>query len=93
MEQKLRGHLNLLKLCLESNPEHHILQNPRKKGVPSENPGVQLRKILTEKAVKVETVRISVPNTTMTHISPTKMQRLSLWDIIEETSLVSQRES
>ncbi|EHB18760.1 Golgin-45 [Heterocephalus glaber] len=53
--------------------KHHILQSPRKKAVPSESPGVlQLGKILTEKAVEVEAVRIFVPKAAITHDIPNK---------------------
>lgn len=49
-----------------------VLQSPRKK-VPSESPGVlQLGKILTEKAVEVEAVRIFVPKAAITHDTPSK---------------------
>ena len=52
---------------------HHILQSPRKKAVPSESPGVlQLGKILAEKAVEVEAVRILVPKAAITHNIPYK---------------------
>ncbi|XP_022364289.1 golgin-45 isoform X1 [Enhydra lutris kenyoni] len=52
---------------------HHILQNPRKKAVPGESPGVlQLGKILTEKAVEVEAIRILVPKAAITHDIPSK---------------------
>lgn len=52
---------------------HHSLQSPRKKAVPSESPGVlQLGKILTEKAVEVEAVRILVPKAAITHNIPYK---------------------
>ncbi|XP_008590725.1 PREDICTED: golgin-45 [Galeopterus variegatus] len=48
--------------------KHHILQSPRKKAVPSESPGVlQLGKILTEKAIEIEAVRILVPKAAITH--------------------------
>lgn len=53
--------------------KHHILQNPRKKAVAGESPGVlQLGKILTEKAVEVEAVRILVPKAAITHNIPNK---------------------
>ncbi|XP_007935902.1 golgin-45 [Orycteropus afer afer] len=53
--------------------KHHILQSPRKKALASESPGVlQLGKILTEKAVEVEAVRILVPKAAITHDIPTK---------------------
>uniref|UniRef100_A0A8D2HCL8 Basic leucine zipper nuclear factor 1 n=2 Tax=Urocitellus parryii TaxID=9999 RepID=A0A8D2HCL8_UROPR len=53
--------------------KHHILQSPRKKAAPSENPGVlQLGKILSEKAVEVEAIRIRVPKTAITHDIPNK---------------------
>ncbi|XP_010632279.1 golgin-45 isoform X1 [Fukomys damarensis] len=53
--------------------KHHILQSPRKKAVPSESPGVlQLGKILTEKAVEIEAVRIFVPKAAITHDIPNK---------------------
>ena len=52
---------------------HHILQSPRKKAVPSESPGVlQLGKILAEKAVEVEAVKILVPKAAITHNIPYK---------------------
>ncbi|XP_012913815.1 golgin-45 isoform X1 [Mustela putorius furo] len=52
---------------------HHILQNPRKKAVPGESPGVlQLGKILTEKAMEVEAIRILVPKAAITHDIPSK---------------------
>ncbi|KAK2506939.1 hypothetical protein MC885_015221 [Smutsia gigantea] len=51
----------------------HVLQSPRKKAVPSESPGVlQLGRILPEKAVEVEAVRILVPRTAITHHVPKK---------------------
>ncbi|KAM8816046.1 golgin-45 [Rhynchonycteris naso] len=51
----------------------HVLQSPRKKAVASESPGVlQLGKILTEKAVEVEAVRILVPKAAITHVLPKK---------------------
>ncbi|CAO2637529.1 Blzf1 [Lemmus lemmus] len=54
----------------------HVLQSPRKK-VPSDSPGVlQLGKILTEKAVEVEAVRIFVPKAAITHDIPTKNAKL-----------------
>lgn len=54
----------------------HALQSPRKK-VPSDSPGVlQLGKILTEKAVEVEAVRIFVPKAAITHDIPTKNAKL-----------------
>lgn len=53
--------------------KHHILQSPRKKVVPSESPGVlQLGKILSEKAVEVEAIRILVPKAAITHDIPNK---------------------
>lgn len=53
--------------------KHHILPSPRKKAVPSESPGVlQLGKILAEKAVEVEAVRILVPKAAITHDIPNK---------------------
>lgn len=53
--------------------KHHIRQSPRKKAVTSESPGVlQLGKILTEKAVEVEAVRILVPKAAITHVVPDK---------------------
>uniref|UniRef100_A0A8C3WWZ1 Basic leucine zipper nuclear factor 1 n=1 Tax=Catagonus wagneri TaxID=51154 RepID=A0A8C3WWZ1_9CETA len=53
--------------------KHHILQSPRKKVVPSESPGVlQLGKILTEKAVEVEAIRILVPKAAISHVIPNK---------------------
>uniref|UniRef100_A0A8C9K4P0 Basic leucine zipper nuclear factor 1 n=1 Tax=Panthera tigris altaica TaxID=74533 RepID=A0A8C9K4P0_PANTA len=53
--------------------KHHILQNPRKKAVPGDSPGVlQLGKILAEKAVEVEAVRILVPKAAITHDIPNK---------------------
>ncbi|XP_012871222.1 PREDICTED: golgin-45 [Dipodomys ordii] len=53
--------------------KHAILQSPRKKAFPSESPGVlQLGKILTEKAVEVEAVRIFVPKAAITHDVPNK---------------------
>lgn len=53
--------------------KHHIRQSPRKKAIPSESPGVlQLGKILTEKAVEVEAVRILVPKAAITHVVPDK---------------------
>ncbi|XP_055480679.1 golgin-45 [Psammomys obesus] len=54
----------------------HVLQNPRKK-VLSDSPGVlQLGKILTEKAVEVEAVRIFVPKAAITHDIPTKSTKV-----------------
>ncbi|XP_063109696.1 golgin-45 isoform X1 [Cavia porcellus] len=59
--------------------KHHILQSPRKKAVPSESPGVlQLGKIVTEKAVEVEAVRIFVPKAAITHDIPNKAKVKSL---------------
>ncbi|XP_069865228.1 golgin-45 isoform X1 [Dipodomys merriami] len=53
--------------------KHAILQSPRKKAFPSESPGVlQLGKILAEKAVEVEAVRIFVPKAAITHDVPNK---------------------
>ncbi|XP_057585082.1 golgin-45 isoform X2 [Hippopotamus amphibius kiboko] len=53
--------------------KHHILPSPRKKAVPSESPGViQLGKILAEKAVEVEAVRILIPKAAITHDIPNK---------------------
>ncbi|XP_016047466.1 golgin-45 [Erinaceus europaeus] len=53
--------------------KQHIIQSPRKKTVPSESPGVlQLGKILTEKAVEVEAIRILVPKAAITHDIPNK---------------------
>ncbi|XP_029790848.1 golgin-45 isoform X2 [Suricata suricatta] len=53
--------------------KHHILQSPRKKAAPGESPGVlQLGKILTDKAVEVEAVRILVPKAAITHDIPHK---------------------
>ncbi|XP_003785767.1 golgin-45 [Otolemur garnettii] len=53
--------------------KHHTLQSPWKKAIPSESPGVlQLGKILTEKAVEVEAVRILVPKAAVTHDIPNK---------------------
>ncbi|XP_058166070.1 golgin-45 [Dasypus novemcinctus] len=53
--------------------KHYNLQSPRKKAVPSESPGVlQLGKILTEKAVEVEAIRILVPKAAITHDIPNK---------------------
>ncbi|XP_077013020.1 golgin-45 [Tamandua tetradactyla] len=53
--------------------KHHNLQSPRKKAVPSDRPGVlQLGKILTEKAVEVEAIRILVPKAAITHDIPNK---------------------
>ncbi|KAF3819296.1 hypothetical protein GH733_013446, partial [Mirounga leonina] len=54
-------------------------KNPRKTAVPSGSPGVQLRKILTEKAVEVETVRILVSNTALTHDIPNKNAKCDVW--------------
>ncbi|MEJ1270275.1 basic leucine zipper nuclear factor 1 [Cricetulus griseus] len=54
----------------------HVLQSPRKK-VPSDSPGVlQLGKILTEKAVEVDAVRIFVPKAAITHDIPSKNAKL-----------------
>ncbi|XP_011835328.1 PREDICTED: golgin-45 [Mandrillus leucophaeus] len=53
--------------------KHHSLQSPWKKAVPSESPGVlQLGKMLTEKAMEVEAVRILVPKAAITHDIPKK---------------------
>ncbi|XP_009191763.1 golgin-45 isoform X2 [Papio anubis] len=53
--------------------KHHSLQSPWKKAVPSESPGVlQLGKMLTEKAMEVEAVRILVPKAAITHDIPQK---------------------
>lgn len=47
--------------------KHDTLQDPWKEAVPSESPGVlQLRKILTEKAVEVNIVRIFIPEAPIT---------------------------
>ncbi|MBZ3874857.1 Golgin-45, partial [Sciurus carolinensis] len=57
--------------------KHHILQSPRKKAVPSESPGVlQLGKILSEKAVEVEAIRILVPKAAITHDIPNRSGKL-----------------
>lgn len=49
-----------------------VLRSPRKK-VTSQSPGVlQLGKVLTEKAVEVEAVRIIVPKAAVTHVVPNK---------------------
>ncbi|KAL6075579.1 hypothetical protein STEG23_011522, partial [Scotinomys teguina] len=54
----------------------NVLQSPCKK-VPLNSPAVlQLGKILTEKAVEVETVRIFVPKAAITHDIPTKNTKL-----------------
>ncbi|XP_008151345.2 golgin-45 [Eptesicus fuscus] len=51
----------------------HVLPSPRRKAVAPESPGVlQLGKILTEKAVEVEAVRILVPKAAITHVVPHK---------------------
>ncbi|XP_023062877.1 golgin-45 [Piliocolobus tephrosceles] len=53
--------------------KHHSLQSPWKKAVPSESPGVlQLGKMLTERAMEVEAVRILVPKAAITHDIPNK---------------------
>ncbi|KAM9686898.1 golgin-45 isoform 3-T4 [Trichechus inunguis] len=53
--------------------KRHILQSPQKKAVASESLGVlHLGKILTEKAVEVEAVRILVPKAAITHDIPNK---------------------
>ncbi|XP_010359195.2 golgin-45 [Rhinopithecus roxellana] len=53
--------------------KHHSLQSPWKKAVPSESPGVlQLGKMLTEKAMEVEAIRILVPKAAITHDIPNK---------------------
>lgn len=53
--------------------KHQSLQSPWKKAVPSESPGVlQLGKMLTEKAMEVEAVRILVPKAAITHDIPNK---------------------
>ncbi|EPY89563.1 golgin-45 isoform 3 [Camelus ferus] len=58
--------------------KHHILQSPRKKAVPSESPGVlQLGKILAEKAVEVEAVRILVPKAAIIHDIPNKNAKVN----------------
>ncbi|XP_058516589.1 golgin-45 [Ochotona princeps] len=55
----------------------HVLQSPRKKAVPSESPGVlQLGKVLTEKAVEIEAVRILVPKAAITHDIPNKTAKV-----------------
>uniref|UniRef100_A0A8D2JSE8 Basic leucine zipper nuclear factor 1 n=1 Tax=Sciurus vulgaris TaxID=55149 RepID=A0A8D2JSE8_SCIVU len=57
--------------------KHQILQSPRKKAVPSESPGVlQLGKILSEKAVEVEAIRILVPKAAITHDIPNRSGKL-----------------
>lgn len=51
----------------------HVLQSPRKNAVTSESPGVlQLGRILTEKAVEVEAIRILVPKAAITHAVPNR---------------------
>lgn len=51
----------------------HVLLSPRRKAVAPESPGVlQLGKILAEKAVEVEAVRILVPKAAITHVVPKK---------------------
>uniref|UniRef100_G3TPK2 Basic leucine zipper nuclear factor 1 n=1 Tax=Loxodonta africana TaxID=9785 RepID=G3TPK2_LOXAF len=53
--------------------KHHILPHPRKKAAASENLGVlHLGKILPEKAVEVEAVRILVPKAAISHDIPNK---------------------
>ncbi|KAM4860663.1 golgin-45 isoform 2-T3 [Thomomys bottae] len=55
-----------------------VLQSPQKKVFPSESPGVlQLGKILTEKAVEVEAVRIFVPKAAITHDVPNKNAKVN----------------
>ncbi|XP_074246317.1 golgin-45 isoform X2 [Saimiri boliviensis] len=57
--------------------KHHSLQTPWKKAVPSESPGVlQLGKMLSEKAVEVEAVRILVPKAAVTHDIPNKNKKV-----------------
>lgn len=54
----------------------HVLPSPRKK-VSSDSPGVlQLGKILNEKTVEVEAVRIFVPKAAITHDIPTKSAKV-----------------
>lgn len=63
--------------CGVQSTKHHVLQSPRKKAVASESPGVlQLGKILTEKAVEVEAVRIFVPKAAITHDIPSKNSKV-----------------
>ncbi|XP_037681330.1 golgin-45 isoform X2 [Choloepus didactylus] len=51
----------------------HHLQSPRKKALPLDSPGVlQLEKILAEKAVEVEAIRILVPKAAISHDLPNK---------------------
>lgn len=61
-----------------ANPQScHSLRNPRKKLVPSLSPGVlQLGKIITDKAVEVEAIRILVPKAAITHDIPAKNAKL-----------------
>ncbi|KAM9005900.1 golgin-45 [Sarcophilus harrisii] len=55
----------------------HGLRSPRKKPVSSLSPGVlQLGKIITDKAVEVEAVRILVPKAAITHDIPAKNAKL-----------------
>lgn len=57
--------------------KRHVPPSPRKKAVPSESPGVlQLGKVLTEKAVEVEAVRLLVPKAAITHVVPNKNAKL-----------------
>ncbi|XP_043819327.1 golgin-45 isoform X2 [Dromiciops gliroides] len=55
----------------------HSLRSPRKKPVPSLSPGVlQLGKVITDKAVEIEAVRIVVPKAAVTHDIPAKNAKL-----------------
>lgn len=57
--------------------KQHISQSPRKKALPSKSPGVlQLGKILTEKAVEVEAVRILIPKAAIIHDNPNKNTKI-----------------
>uniref|UniRef100_F6Q2R5 Basic leucine zipper nuclear factor 1 n=1 Tax=Monodelphis domestica TaxID=13616 RepID=F6Q2R5_MONDO len=56
----------------------HSLRSPRKKPIPSLSPGVlQLGKVIADKAVEVEAVRILVPKAAITHDIPAKNAKLA----------------
>jgi hypothetical protein len=72
MEWKLRSYLSVDVTSGIQPIKHYILQSPWKQAFPLEIPGVLLGKIVTEKAVEVEALRIYVPKAAITHDVPNK---------------------